>query len=125
MTTYLQPLGHPETGQKLATTTVTAPGDAAGCVAAGVPSDLNPASNGCAKLAVTIPANTQPGDYVLNTVVLPSGTTVQLAITVVAAIEAPTGGTVHPPLPIMPVILLAIVAVMAFGVRVVKRSSCG
>ena len=125
MTTYLQPLGHPETGQKLATTTVTAPGDAAGCAAAGVPSDLNPASNGCAKLAVTIPANTQPGDYVLNTVVLPSGTTVQLAITVVAAIEAPTGGTVHPPLPIMPVILLALVAVMAFGVRVVKRSSCG
>ncbi|MDR0286071.1 MAG: 5'-nucleotidase C-terminal domain-containing protein, partial [Propionibacteriaceae bacterium] len=99
LTTYLVP--SPETavtaGTVLGTTAVTAPGDSAGCAAAGVPADLNPASDGCAKLDITIPAGTPAGEYTLVSVAEPSGTTVRLPITVTVTapvVKAPTGGSV-------------------------------
>jgi len=86
----------------LATSPITAPGDAAGCAAAGVPTDLNPASDGCARVDVTIPADTPAGDYFLVSQAFPSETWVWTAMTVEAA--ATTGddsgtpeGTVTPP----------------------------
>jgi len=88
--TYLVPaaaasLTLPDASAKIGTTTVTAPGDAAGCAAAGVPADLNAASNGCAKLDVTIPLLTEAGSYQLVSVAQPSGTIVRMALTVNAA----------------------------------------
>ena len=80
--TYLAPASDPSATTLLATTTVTAPGDAEGCAAAGVPADLNPDSNGCAKMNVTIPADTAAGDYILTSVALPSNTTVTMSLTV-------------------------------------------
>ncbi|MDR1077945.1 MAG: 5'-nucleotidase C-terminal domain-containing protein, partial [Propionibacteriaceae bacterium] len=92
MTTYLTPAAAgDDLGAALATTTVTAPGDAAGCASLGVPADLNPASTGCARLDVTIPAGTAAGDYILTSVIAPSGTQVRLAVRVAAG-----GGTVSP-----------------------------
>ncbi|MDR1265320.1 MAG: bifunctional metallophosphatase/5'-nucleotidase [Propionibacteriaceae bacterium] len=93
MTTYLKPASAigDDLGAALATTTVTAPDDAAGCAALGVPADLNPASTGCARLNVTIPADTAAGDYILTSVITPSGTQVRLAVQVTAS-----GGTVSP-----------------------------
>ena len=92
--TYLRPLSAaaeaPSSGDLLATSTVTAPGDAEGCAAAGVPEDLNPASSGCARLDVTIPATTPAGDYLLASVAEPSGTTVTIWLTVTAAPTEPT-----------------------------------
>lgn len=88
LSTYLVPAasGVSITGlTALATAKITAPGDTAGCAAAGVPADLNPGSNGCAKLDVTIPADTVAGDYTLVSVASPSGTAVSLPITVAAA----------------------------------------
>lgn len=103
LTTYLLPLSaagqNPATGTKLATTTITQPGDTAGCAAAGVPTTNNPVSTGCAKLSVTIPAATAAGDYVLVSVAGPSGTTVRIALTVKAAASVGTGGQVVPPSP--------------------------
>ncbi|MCL2482193.1 MAG: bifunctional metallophosphatase/5'-nucleotidase [Propionibacteriaceae bacterium] len=110
--TFLEPISDPtaENSPMIGSTTVTDPGDTAGCAQAGVSADLNPASNGCARLTAYIPADTVPGNYYLVSAVLPSQTVIFLPITVVAAgqselppaangptgLSAPTGGTVGP-----------------------------
>ena len=75
----------PAASFKLGTVSVTAPGDTAGCTAAGVSGDLNPASNGCAKISYTIPANTPAGTYQLISIANPSGTVIRQLLTVKAA----------------------------------------
>ena len=92
--TYLGTTTDTSSGVLLSTTSVTAPGDVEGCAAAGVPDSLNPDSNGCAKMNVTIPATTSAGTYILTSIALPSKTMVYMQITVTAA---PTGPTIQIP----------------------------
>ena len=102
METYLSSETDTSGGTLLATTSVTAPGDTEGCAAAGVPEGLNPDSNGCAYMNVTIPADTPAGSYILTSIAMPSKTTVSMQITVTAAPAGPegpeiiTGGTSAP-----------------------------
>jgi 5'-nucleotidase len=77
-------------GTKIGEAVVTMPNDTAGCTAAGVSADLNPASTGCAKLDVTVPADTAAGDYILTSIVKPSNTIIQWAVHVSAATPTPT-----------------------------------
>ena len=106
MQTYLRPVSaagdDPTGGILLGTSTVTAPGDQAGCLAAGVPEDLNPTSSGCARLDVAIPATTAPGDYLLTSVIEPSGTTVTFLVTVTAAPIEPSPAPTEPAQPAEP-----------------------
>lgn len=126
LTTYLAPAGSATLGRLLGTTTVTAPGDATGCAAAGVPITLNPASNGCAKLAVTIPLATRAGQYVLISRAQPSGTVIRLAITVSnSGTSIYTGGTVAPSSqPLLPLAVGLLIAVAGAAVAL-RRSHQG
>ena len=99
--TYLSKTADASHGVWLSTTSVTAPGDVEGCAAAGVPDSLNPASNGCAKMDVTIPADTPAGTYVLTSIAIPSQTVVHWQVKVTPGptkptIEVSTGGHVVP-----------------------------
>lgn len=121
LSTYLVPLGSMATGTLLATTTVTAPGDSAGCAAIGVPATLNPASNGCAALNVTIPANTPAGKYVLVSKAMPSGTTIRMPITVRSGYQLDTGGSVASALPVLPMAAVLLIGVGGSMILVRRR----
>jgi len=94
---YLVPIASagkaPTAAMKVGTAGVTAPGDTAGCTAAGVSDTLNPLSTGCAKLNVTIPAKTATGTYILTAIAQPTGTTVSIWLEVKGL--ASGGGTVE------------------------------
>jgi 5'-nucleotidase len=135
---YLNPIAQagqdPTLGVELGTSAVTAPGDQAGCQAAGVPAELlsysadatAPSSNGCAKLDVTIPTDTAAGDYIVTTFAWPSMTMVMFQVHVDAApvvspvvpgASAKTGGQViSPSRSQAPVVVLALAAVMVMAI---------